>query len=155
MAAKAGYTVRDVQRIRIGRFRCKPAFPFFQHQEKGETMFDEILKQVVEKTPGGLAGVLLATDGIIVATYQVPDSTLELELMSAEIVAIFNQWRTASSSSSFGVAEEFVFKSPETTLICSFLTSEYLLALAVDAKQPFGKGRYLLRLAAETVRAEL
>ena len=118
-------------------------------------MFDEILKNVVEKTPGGLAGVLLATDGIVVSTYQVPDSTLELELMSAEVVAIFNQWRTSSSSESFGVAEEFIFKSPETTLVCSFLTSEYLLALAVDSSKAFGKGRYLLKIAAEAVRAEL
>ena len=124
-------------------------------------MFGEPLKSLIDHTEGGMAAIILALDGIVVESYVKPELDAEqVELMSAEIVAVLKQWRAASSAETFGTANEFILRSDKTSLIFKVMknedsSDEYVLALVVEASKPAGKGRFYMRVAEQILLPEL
>jgi predicted regulator of Ras-like GTPase activity (Roadblock/LC7/MglB family) len=55
----------------------------------------------------------------------------------------------------FGPATELTVRTEKVAILVYMLTAEYFIACAVRPDASFGKARYVMRLAAPQIRAEL
>ena len=118
-------------------------------------MFQENLRKIVENVEGGIAGVLMGFDGITVEQYTRQSSTMDINTVGMEFSFILSQVRKAAEALEVGGVQEVAIRAERLSIIIRVLNSEYFLALALDESGNFGKGRYLLRVAAPKLQAEL
>jgi predicted regulator of Ras-like GTPase activity (Roadblock/LC7/MglB family) len=95
-------------------------------------------------------------DGISVETYQ-KDEAGELELNGAwvEYANLLTQLKNAADVLKTGAVTELSVNSEKVLTIIRMVSPEYFLVLALKAEGNYGKGRYVLRVTAPKVRAEL
>jgi predicted regulator of Ras-like GTPase activity (Roadblock/LC7/MglB family) len=123
-----------------------------------ESPFREGIKKLVERVDGAVAGVLMGFDGITVDSYARSgyDGALpDIQTMAMEFAHLIAQARRTLQSLDAGALEEFTVRAETVTLMVRVLTGEYFLACAVLPSGNLGKTRYLMRLAAPALRADL
>ena len=118
-------------------------------------MFREKLKDMVAGTEGGVAGLLMGFDGISVDSYAVPEGSIDIQTVGMEFSFILTQVRKAAESLDVGAVQEVAIRTGHLTILIRVLSPEYFLALAIRPDGNFGKGRFLLRMAAPKLQAEL
>jgi len=118
-------------------------------------MFKEALQNVVEQTQGGLAGLLMDFEGIPLETYSTPDTPFDIEAVGAEISVVVKAIQRASEMLDAGETKEVAFKTDKMVTLIRVINESYFLALSIEPDGNFGKGRYLLRIAAPKVLDEL
>jgi predicted regulator of Ras-like GTPase activity (Roadblock/LC7/MglB family) len=114
------------------------------------------LESVVNQVDGALACSVMGFDGISVETYQ-KDEAGELELNGAwvEYANLLTQLKNAADVLKTGAVTELSVNSEKVLTIIRLVSPEYFLVLALKAEGNYGKGRYVLRITAPKVRAEL
>ncbi|WP_224243984.1 roadblock/LC7 domain-containing protein [Hyalangium gracile] len=114
------------------------------------------LESVVNQVDGALACSVMGFDGISVETYQ-KDEAGELELNGAwvEYANLLTQLKNAADVLKTGAVTELSVNSEKVLTIIRMVSPEYFLVLALKAEGNYGKGRYVLRVTAPKVRAEL
>ena len=114
------------------------------------------LESVVNQVDGALACSVMGFDGISVETYQKDDAG-ELELSGAwvEYANLLTQLKNAADVLKTGAVTELSVNSDKVLTIIRLVSPEYFLILALKAEGNYGKGRYVLRVTAPKVRAEL
>ncbi|HYH97962.1 hypothetical protein [Hyalangium sp.] len=114
------------------------------------------LESVVNQVDGALACSVMGFDGISVETYQ-KDEAGELELNGAwvEYANLLTQLKNAADVLKTGAVTELSVNSEKVLTIIRLVSPEYFLVLALRAEGNYGKGRYVLRVTAPKVRAEL
>ncbi|ADO74196.1 roadblock/LC7 domain-containing protein [Stigmatella aurantiaca] len=114
------------------------------------------LESVVNQVDGALACSVMGFDGISVETYQ-KDDAAELELAGAwvEYANLLTQLKNAAEVLKTGVVTELSVNSEKVLTLIRMVSPEYFLILALRAEGNYGKGRYVLRVTAPKVRAEL
>jgi len=114
------------------------------------------LESVVNQVDGALACSVMGFDGISVETYQ-KDEAGELELNGAwvEYANLLTQLKNAADVLRTGAVTELSVNSEKVLTIIRMVSPEYFLVLALKAEGNYGKGRYVLRVTAPKVRAEL
>ena len=120
--------------------------------------FRENIKQLVEKLDGGVAAVLMGFDGITVdsfATAGHDDALPDIQTLAMEFAHLIAQARRTLVSLDAGPLEEFTLRAEALTLVVRVLTQEYFLACAVLPAGNIGKARYLMRMTAPALRADL
>jgi predicted regulator of Ras-like GTPase activity (Roadblock/LC7/MglB family) len=120
--------------------------------------FRENIKKLVEKLDGGVAAVLMGFDGISVDSFAKSgyDGALpDIQTLAMEFAHLIAQARRTLVSLDAGPLEEFTLRAESLTLVVRVLTQEYFLACAVLPSGSLGKARYLMRLAAPALRADL
>ena len=120
--------------------------------------FRENIKKLVERLDGGVAAVLMGFDGISVDSFAKSgyDGALpDIQTLSMEFAHLIAQARRTLQSLDAGALEEFTLRTDTLTLAVRVLTQEYFLACAVLPTGNIGKARYLMRLSAPTLRADL
>ena len=117
-------------------------------------MFKEAIRDVVEGTDGGLAGILMDFEGIAIDSY-VKGDTLDINAVGAEYSVILKSILRATESLEAGGAREIAIQSDKVTTLIRILTDEYFLALTLTPDGNFGKGRYLMRTAAPKLIEQL
>jgi predicted regulator of Ras-like GTPase activity (Roadblock/LC7/MglB family) len=117
-------------------------------------MFKEAIRDVVEGTDGGIAGILMDFEGIAVDSYVKGDS-LDINAVGAEYSVILKSILRATESLEAGGAREIAIQSDKVTTLIRILTDEYFLALTLTPDGNFGKGRYLMRTAAPKLIEQL
>ena len=117
-------------------------------------MFKEAIRDVVEGTDGGIAGVLMDFEGIAVDSYVKGDS-LDINAVGAEYSVILKSIQRATESLEAGGAREIAIQSEKVTTLIRILNDEYFLALTLSPDGNFGKGRYLMRTAAPKLIEQL
>ena len=120
--------------------------------------FRESIRQLVERLDGGVAAVLMGFDGITVDSFAKTgyDGALpDIQTLSMEFAHLIAQARRTLQSLDAGALEEFTLRTDTLTLAVRVLTQEYFLACAVLPTGNIGKARYLMRLSAPTLRADL
>jgi predicted regulator of Ras-like GTPase activity (Roadblock/LC7/MglB family) len=117
-------------------------------------MFKEAIRDVVEGTDGGLAGILMDFEGIAVDSYVKADS-LDITAVGAEYSVILKSIQRATESLEAGGPREVAIQSEKVTTLIRILNSEYFLALTLSPDGNFGKGRYLMRTAAPKLLEQL
>ncbi|WP_224366858.1 roadblock/LC7 domain-containing protein [Hyalangium versicolor] len=114
------------------------------------------LESVVNQVDGALACSVMGFDGISVETFQ-KDEAGELELNGAwvEYANLLTQLKNAADVLKTGTVTELSVNSEKVLTIIRLVSPEYFLVLALKAEGNYGKGRYVLRVTAPKVRAEL
>jgi predicted regulator of Ras-like GTPase activity (Roadblock/LC7/MglB family) len=117
-------------------------------------MFKEAIRDVVEGTDGGIAGILMDFEGIAVDSYVKGDS-FDINAIGAEFSVILKSIQRATESLEAGGAREIAIQSDKVTTLIRILNDEYFLALTLSPDGNFGKGRYLMRTAAPKLLEQL
>lgn len=118
-------------------------------------MFRDSLRTLVEKSDGAVAGLLMGFDGIAVESYAKDAQKLDIQTVGMEFSYILTQVRKAAETIDAGSIEEVTIRTEGMTLIIRVLSRDYFVALAVAPTGNSGKGRYLLRVTAPKIQAEL
>lgn len=118
-------------------------------------MFREILSDVVDRTEGGLAALVMGMDGIAVESYVREDQPLEVENVGMEFSVILKDIRKATELVDAGVAREVTIQGEKLTTVIRLINEEYFVAVALRPDGNYGKARYLLRTGATKLAAEL
>jgi predicted regulator of Ras-like GTPase activity (Roadblock/LC7/MglB family) len=118
-------------------------------------MFQENLKRLVADTEGGIAGLLMGFDGIAVDSYAVPQSGVDINTVGMEFSFILTQVRKAAEILEVGTVQEIAIRASALTILIRVVSKDYFVALAIRPDGNFGKGRYLLRVVAPKMQADL
>ena len=118
-------------------------------------MFKEALANIVDNTPGGLAGLLMDFEGIALETYSRPEAVMDIETVGAEVSVVVKAIQRASEMLEAGETQEVAFKSDRLVTIIRVVNETYFIALALEPDGNFGKGRFLLRVTAPQLKSEL
>ena len=114
------------------------------------------LEAVVNQVPGALACSVMGFDGIPVETHQ-SDDAVELDLQTSwvEYGNMLAQLRSATEAMRTGAVSEVAVSSEKVVTLMRLISQEYFLVLAMRPEGNYGKGRYVLRVTAPKVKAEL
>jgi predicted regulator of Ras-like GTPase activity (Roadblock/LC7/MglB family) len=118
-------------------------------------MFKETLQGVVDGTDGGLAGLLMDFEGLPLESYAKEDAFFDIETVGAEVSVVVKAIQRATEMLEAGDTREVAFKSAKLVTLIRVLNENYFIALTMSPEGNFGKGRFLLRLAAPKLLEEL
>jgi hypothetical protein len=122
--------------------------------------FRESIETLLNKIEGGVACVIMGFDGITLDTYSKTGSpgaagVPDIQTLSMEFAHLIAQARRTLESVDAGTLEEFTLRTDRLTLVVRLLTPEYFLACAILPAGSLGRARYLMRLTAPGLRADL
>ena len=118
-------------------------------------MFKSTLKNIVTSCSGGVGAVLMGYDGIGIEQFSVEENSLDLNLVGIEYSNVVKEIRNAADVLKVGSLQEVSVKSEHYYVIIHSLTTEYFVALIIERRGNYGKGRYLLMREAPALRQEL
>ena len=121
-------------------------------------MFRESIQKLVNRLDNGVAGVLMGFDGIAVDSYVRDGQTghvADIQTVSMEFGHLVGQARGASERLELGALREVTIKTEKLTVVMLLVTKDYFLAVSILPAGNVGKARYLVRMAAPAIRAEL
>lgn len=118
-------------------------------------MFKEMLREVVEGTDGGIAGLLMGSDGIAVEMWSREGEELDIQTVGMELSVILKDILRASVQLDAGVAHEVAIQAEKITTLVRMVNDEYFVAVALRPDGNYGKARFMLRLAAPRLLAAL
>ncbi len=120
-------------------------------------MFREVLQDVVERTEGGVAGLLMGFDGITVDTYvrEAAGLPVDVETVGMEYSVILKDIRKAAELLEAGGANEISIQAEKLTTVIRVLNDEYFVAVTLRPDGNYGKARFLLRTASSKLLSEL
>ncbi len=117
--------------------------------------FKKILKEVVEGVEGGYAATVMGMDGIAVQDYIKEGASCDIESLGVEYGKVMAEIRRASELLELGEVEEVVISLERNRVVMRPVGKDYFLALVLMREGNMGKGRYLLRRVATTIREDL
>lgn len=118
-------------------------------------MFKDALRELVEGTDGGMAGLLMDSSGIALETYAKDGAPFDINTIGIEFGVVIGSIRRAAEMLEAGNANEIAVGTDRLVTLIRTLDDTYFLALAMTPDGNFGKGRYLMRTAAPKLLAEL
>ena len=116
---------------------------------------DEILRKIVEGTPGAQGAILMGFDGISVAQWVPDDTDTDIESMAMEFSFRFLELRDAANSLEMGAISDITLKAEFGTVLVRVISQEYFVTVLLDNAAHMGKGRWLLRKEAKFLVAEM
>ena len=120
-------------------------------------MFHELLKDVVHRTEGALAGLIMGFDGIAVETYVRGDQEVpfEVENVGMEYSVILKEIAKAAELLESGAAREISIQAEKFTTVIRLINDDYFVAVTIRPEGNYGKARFLLRTRVPELAAEL
>jgi predicted regulator of Ras-like GTPase activity (Roadblock/LC7/MglB family) len=125
-------------------------------------MFRESLQRMVDRLSGGVAGILMGFDGISVESYakdgedgEDGQGGFDIQVVGMELAHAVAQMRKAVERLEVGLLNELTLKADKVVVLVYLLNDEYFVACAVKPEANIGKARYLMRLLAPQIQAEL
>lgn len=118
-------------------------------------MFKEALKDIVDHTDGGIAGLLMDSSGIALESYAKEGAPFDINTVGIEFSVVIGSIKRAAEMLEAGTAQEIAVGTDKLVTIIRTLGDTYFLALAMHPDGNFGKGRYMMRTAAPKLLAEL
>jgi predicted regulator of Ras-like GTPase activity (Roadblock/LC7/MglB family) len=114
------------------------------------------LRQVCDEVEGAVACSLMAVDGIEVETHlAADDAEVDLRTLLVEYSGLFRTATEAAQSNQAGGLAELSVATDKLTAVARVVSPEYFMVVALRPDGNTGKARYLLRITAPRVRAEL
>jgi predicted regulator of Ras-like GTPase activity (Roadblock/LC7/MglB family) len=118
--------------------------------------FSKHLKDVCQGLDGAVACSLVGLDGIEVETYLAEGlAGGDLKSLMVEYSGLVRAAREAARAHGGGELAELAVGSDELVIVARLVSPDYVIILAFRPEGNYGKARYLLRIAAPQVRAEL
>lgn len=118
-------------------------------------MFTNVLRDLVDSTEGGVAGLLMGFDGIAVDHYARDDGTSDVETVGMEYSVILKEIRKAAEMLEAGPAREVAVKAERMTTVIRVLNEEYFVAMTLKPEGNLGRARFLLRTRTDPLLDEL
>jgi predicted regulator of Ras-like GTPase activity (Roadblock/LC7/MglB family) len=118
-------------------------------------MFRDALREIVEKTEGGVAGLIMDSEGIAVESYARDDAPFDITTIGIEFGVVLGSIKRAAESLEAGKAHEVAIGTDRVVTLIRTLGENYFLAVAMRPEGNLGKGRFLMRTAAPKLIAEL
>lgn len=118
-------------------------------------MFQDALKEIVDKTDGGIAGLIMDSEGIAVESYSRDGSPFDINTIGIEFGVVLGSIKRAAESLEAGKAHEVAIGTDKMVTLIRTLGETYFIALAIQPDGNLGKGRFLMRTAAPKLMAEL
>jgi predicted regulator of Ras-like GTPase activity (Roadblock/LC7/MglB family) len=118
-------------------------------------MFRDALRDIVDKTEGAVAGLIMDSEGISVESYARAGAPFDITIVGIEFGVVLGSIKRAAESLEAGTAHEVAIGTDKMITIIRTLGDSYFLALAIRPDGNFGKGRFLMRTAAPKLIAEL
>ncbi len=118
-------------------------------------MFKDTLKDIVDRTDGGIAGLLMDSSGITLEHYSREGADLDITTVGIEFGVVLSSVKRAAEMLEAGVAHEISIGTDKMVTLIRTLGDTYFLAIAIKPDGNLGKGRYLMRTAAPKLIAEL
>jgi predicted regulator of Ras-like GTPase activity (Roadblock/LC7/MglB family) len=119
-------------------------------------MFRDTLQKMVDHLDGGLAAILMDLDGIPVDLYsREKRDGIDIQTVGMELAHALAEMGKSVERLDLGRATELTVRTEKLVILVYMLTAEYFIACAVRPDASFGKARYVMRLAAPQIRAEL
>jgi predicted regulator of Ras-like GTPase activity (Roadblock/LC7/MglB family) len=119
-------------------------------------MFRDSLQKMVDRLSGGVAGILMGFDGISVDAYTKPgEESFDIQTVGMELAHVVGQMKRAAEQVDGGPLREITLKADKLMVFVQLVNDEYFVACAVKPETSFGKARYLMRLLAPQIQAEL
>jgi predicted regulator of Ras-like GTPase activity (Roadblock/LC7/MglB family) len=118
-------------------------------------VFKQSLRKIVDNVDGGAGAVIMGFDGIAVETYAPQEGAADVTTLGMEFSFILTQIKKAGESLELGGMEEIAIRAEKLTVVTRMITSDYFLAVALGPDGNFGKARYLMRVEAGKLKAEL
>ena len=118
-------------------------------------MFQKALREIVDKTEGGVAGLIMDSEGIAVDSYARADAVFDITTVGIEFGVVLGSIKRAADSLEAGKTSELAIGTEKMITIIRTLNETYFLALALRPDGNLGKGRYMMRTAAPKLLAEL
>jgi len=111
---------------------------------------------VCQGVEGAVACSLMGVDGIEVDTHLSGEpEDLDLKSLLIEYSNIFRNARDAADTHQAGGMAELSINTEKLVTVARLVSSDYFMVVALKPEANYGKARYLLRIAAPKVRAEL
>jgi predicted regulator of Ras-like GTPase activity (Roadblock/LC7/MglB family) len=121
--------------------------------------FREHLQDVVARVDGAVACTLMGMDGIEVDTHLAEGAAGEerpdLRTLLVEYSSLFRLAREAAETHRAGALQELSIQTSGVLTVARLVTPEYFMAVALKPDGNFGKARYMLRVTAPKLEAEL
>ena len=119
--------------------------------------FRESIEKLLNGIEGAVSCALMGFDGITVdiSSKDAAAGGPDIQTLSMEFAHLIAQARRTLQSVDAGALEEFTLRTDKVTLVVRLLTPEYFLACAILPTGNLGRARYLMRLSAPTLRADL
>jgi predicted regulator of Ras-like GTPase activity (Roadblock/LC7/MglB family) len=118
-------------------------------------VFTKHLKKVVDNVDGGVGGLIMGLDGIPVETYVRQEQKVDINTIGMEFSFILTQVKKAAEILEVGDLEEISIKAEQLTVVIRMLSEDYFLGVVISADGNFGKCRFLMRVTAPKLIAEL
>lgn len=118
--------------------------------------FRQHLQDVCQGVEGAVACTLIGLDGIEVDSWlgEVPPE-LGLKSLLVEYSGVLRTLRDAVETNHAGELSEMSIRTDRLVTVARAVSPDYFLAVALRPEGNEGKARYLLRIAAPKVKAEL
>jgi predicted regulator of Ras-like GTPase activity (Roadblock/LC7/MglB family) len=118
-------------------------------------MFQDALREIVDKTDGGIASLIMDSEGIAVESYARDDAPFDINTIGIEFGVVLGSIKRAAESLEAGRAQEVAIGTDKMITLIRTLGDTYFLAVAIRPDGNLGKGRFLMRTAAPKLLAEL
>ena len=117
--------------------------------------FREHLRHVVENVDGAVACVLMGADGIEVDGHVGEDPGLDLPTLLIEYSSLFRAATQAAAAQEAGGVTELSVQSERLLVVARLVSPEYFMVVALEPDGNFGKARFMMRVTAPKLLAEL
>jgi predicted regulator of Ras-like GTPase activity (Roadblock/LC7/MglB family) len=118
-------------------------------------VFQEALRDIVDKVEGGVAGLIMDSEGIAVDSYARDGAPFDINVVGIEFGVVLGSIKRAAESLEAGKAHEVAIGTDKMITLIRTLGDTYFLALTLKPDGNLGKGRFLMRTAAPKLIAEL
>jgi predicted regulator of Ras-like GTPase activity (Roadblock/LC7/MglB family) len=118
-------------------------------------MFKDQLRDIVDKTDGGIASLLMDSSGIALESYSRDDAPFDITTIGVEFSVVVGSIKRATAMLEAGSAHEVSIGTDKMITLIRMLSDTYFLALALRPDGNLGKGRFLMRTAAPKLLADL
>ncbi len=117
--------------------------------------FRELLQQVVQNVDGAVACALMGVDGIEVDSVLQEEVGLDVRTLLVEYSSLFRAAREAAAAHEAGGVAELSVQSERLLVVARLVSPEYFMVVALKPDGNFGKARFMLRVTAPKLLAEL
>lgn len=118
--------------------------------------FGKHLQELCDGVEGAIACSLMGVDGIEVETlFAGGEAQPDLKPLLVEYSGILRSAREAAGAHAAGEVDEVEISTDRLVTVARLVSPDYFMVLALKPGGNQGKARYLLRMAAPRVRAEL
>jgi predicted regulator of Ras-like GTPase activity (Roadblock/LC7/MglB family) len=117
--------------------------------------FREHLEQVCRNVDGAVACSLMGVDGIEVDTHLADGGEVDLKSLLVEYSGVLRSAREAAEAHQAGGVAELAIATDKLVAVVRTVSPEYFMVVALTPEGNLGKARYLLRVTAPKLKAEL